>query len=76
MAETILATLTVDGTRYTIGKDVGLLGNDLLILHIGPRSIVFVKTKTSPHKWSFPGYEGESFSLPPTVIAHLMMWMT
>ena len=77
MAETILTTLTVDGTRYTIGRDVGLLGHDLLIVHIDSRRIAFVKTKGTPHKWKFPGVGlEESFYLPPTVIAHLMMWMT
>ena len=75
MAETILTTLTIDGTRYTIGRDVGLLGNDLLIVHIDSRRIAFVKTKDTPHKWKFVEMD-EPYSLPPTVIAHLMMWMT
>ena len=75
MAETILTTLTIDGTRYTISRDVGLLGHDLLIVHIGSRRIAFVKTKTSPHKWKFVEMD-EPYSLPPTIIAHLMMWMT
>lgn len=76
MAETILTTLTVDGTRYTIAKGVGLLGNDLPILQIGSRRVAFVKTGTTPHKWRFPGYEEGLFSLPPAIIAHLAMWMT
>ena len=76
MAETILTSLTIDGTRYTIAKDVGVLGNDLLIVHIGSRRVVFVKTMAAPHKWIFPGGLDESFYLPPTVIVHLMMWMT
>ena len=76
MAETILTTLTVDGTRYAISRAVGLLGNDLLIVHIDSRRIAFVKTGDTPHKWMFPRYQEESFSLPPTVIVHLMMWMT
>ena len=75
MAETILTTLTIDGTRYTISRDVGLLGNDLLIVHIGSRRVVFVKTRDTPHKWKFVEM-GEPYSLPPAVIAHLMMWMT
>ena len=76
MAETILTTLTIDGTRYTIGRDVGSLGNDLLIVHIDSRRIAFVKTKDAPHKWRFPGDLGESYALPPAVIVYLMMWMT
>ena len=76
MAETVLTVLTVDGTSYTISKDVGVLGNDLLVLHIDSRRIAFVKTWDAPHKWRFPGWREESFSLPPAVIVHLMMWMT
>ena len=76
MAETILTTLTVDEKSYTIAKGVGLLGNDLLIVHIDSRRIAFIKTGDTPHKWMFPRYQEESFSLPPTVIVHLMMWMT
>ena len=75
MAETTLTTLTVDGTSYTIAKDVGVLGNDLLVVHIGSRRIVFVKTNTTPHKWNFTEV-GEPYALPPAVILHLMMWMT
>lgn len=76
MAETILTTLTVDGTTYTIGKDQGMLGNDLLVLHFDSRRIGFVKTMESPHKWKFPVWADEPYSLPPVVIAHLAMWMT
>ena len=75
MAETILATLTVDETSYTIAKDVGIMGNDLLIVHIVSRRIAFVKTMAAPHKWRFP-VGLESFYLPPAIIVHLMMWMT
>ena len=75
MAETILTTLTVDGTSYTISRDVGLLGHDLLVVHIDFRRIAFVKTREIPHKWKFPGME-EPYCLPPAVILHLMMWMT
>lgn len=78
MAETLTEELRVNGTTYTLTKDTGYLGEELITLRVnGETGWLFVKTTVSPQFWVLPSSApGEELTLPPAVIFVLLLWMT